>query len=374
MKSHIAEFVSPGHPDRLADRIVESIVDIAVSRDQDALVGIECAVHKDHVFIDGRIAGGKNKCMITNHEIDKIAREVYRDAGYGEHWIHAPQSLKIIQNICLDPLSDDERAIRSLSDDQNVVTGYACNHPETNYLPPAHFVANTIGRHIDAWRRTRPDKFGPDFKVLVHLSHTDEHYIWQRLTISIQHAKGVYATEQHERIMPVISEALNALENRGLQDITNLPIERFILNGAGDFIIGGPEGDNGLSGKKLAIDFYGPEIPIGGGAICGKDPHKVDVAGAFRARELALNLLKSHGSNAITVRLGWSPGDASPAMREAEISDVFGLTRPIPDSALPPEDWFSINAIVSDLKLTHPDFCRRNRVIHGYFFEDQRDT
>lgn len=135
----------------------------------------------------------------------------------------------------------------------------------------------------------------------------------------------------------------------------------------GDFIVGGPEGDNGLSRKKLAVDFYGPEIPIGGGAICGKDPHKVDVAGAFRARQLALKLLKERGGSAVTVRLGWTPGDATPAFREAESVDSLCLARPVPASALPSEDWFSIDSIVSDLHLA--DMVRRNRVLTGYFFD-----
>ena len=173
MKSHIAEYVSPGHPDRLADAIVESIVDLAVGRDPEALVGVECAVHTDHVFIDGRIAAGKGKCAVSNEEIEEIARKVYREAGYGGIWIHAPEKLKVVQNVCLEPLSDDERAIRSLSDDQNVVTGFACNHPETDYLPPAHFIANYIGRKVDGWRRTVSDKFGPDFKVMVDISHAE---------------------------------------------------------------------------------------------------------------------------------------------------------------------------------------------------------
>ena len=367
MKSHIAEYVSPGHPDRLADAIVESIVDLAVGRDGESLVGVECAVHTDHVFIDGRIAAGKGRCAVSKEEIEEIARNVYREAGYGGIWIHAPEKLKVIQNVCLEPLSDDERAIRGLSDDQNVVTGCACNHPETDYLPPAHFIANYIGRKLDGWRRTVSDRFGPDFKVLVHIDDNGGRYEWRRLTISIQHAPGVFAAEQHELVLPVVSGALAELEARGLAGISNLPLENFILNGMGDFIIGGPEGDNGLSGKKLAVDFYGPEIPIGGGAICGKDPHKVDVAGAFRARELALRLLKERGGSAVTVRLGWTPGDAAPAFREAESVDSLGLTHPIPSSALPPEDWFSIDSIVADLRLTA--ISRRKRVLAGYFLE-----
>ena len=97
----------------------------------------------------------------------------------------------------------------------------------------------------------------------------------------------------------------------------------------------------------------------------GKDPHKVDVAGAFRARELALRLLKERGGNAITVRLGWTAGDATPAFREAENVDSLGLTHPIPASALPPKDWFSIASIVTNLRLA--SFARREKVLSGYF-------
>ena len=369
MLTHIAEYVSPGHPDRLADAIAESIVDLAVSRDPDALVGVECAVHTDHVFIDGRIAAGRGPCAVTNAEIDGLARAVYREAGYGGQWIPSPGALNVIQNVCLEALSDDERAIRGLSDDQNVVSGYACNHPETGYLPPAHFVAGHIGRKVDGWRRTCADKFGPDFKVLVHYAENGASWEWRRLTLSIQHAPGVFQREQRELVAPVVREALSELEARGLAGISDLPPERFVLNGAGDFIQGGPEGDNGLSGKKLAIDFYGPEVPIGGGAICGKDPHKVDVAGAFRARELALRLLRERGGSAVMVRLGWTPGDASPAFREAESIDSLGVAHPIPASALPAEDWFSIAATVADCPLARPS--RREHLLGGYFSTPQ---
>ena len=365
MKSHLAEYISPGHPDRLADAIAESIVDLAVGRDPEALVGVECAVHTDHVFVDGRIAAGRGQCAVAHEELEDIAREVYRRAGYGERWRPAPEELRVIQNVCLEPLSDEERSVRGLSDDQNVVSGFACDSPATDYLPPAHFVAWRIGRAVDAWRRTLPEKFGPDFKVMADIEETPGGMAWRRLTLSIQHAKGVFSAEQHALVVPVVRQALEALEARGLKGAAALPLDRLVLNGAGDFVQGGPEGDNGLSGKKLAVDFYGPEVPIGGGAICGKDPHKVDVAGAFRARELALRILKERGGRTATVRLGWTPGDAAPAYREAETTDSLGVAHPVPSSALPPEDWFSIDAIVADRHLDRMN--RAKSVLEGYF-------
>lgn len=366
---HIAEFVSPGHPDRLADAIVESCVERIVSRDPDALVGLECAVHTDHVFLDGRIAGGRGAPCTDAAELESIVRGAYAAAGYGGRWIPAPENLKVIQNVCIEPLSDDERAIRRYSDDQNVVSGYACNHPETGYLPPAHFVANAIGRAVAAWRTGDAGRFGPDFKVLASISEESGRYRWERLTLSIQHAEGVFADAQIAALWPVVTAELARLEALGLAGISSLSPNRFVLNGAGNFHVGGPDGDNGLSGKKLAIDFYGPEIPIGGGAICGKDPHKVDVCGAFRARELAVRLLKEKGGDSAIVRLGWTPGDSAPAFREAYISDSLGFSRAVADGDMPPADWFSIEATVHDLDLA--SMPRRQRMLAGYFFDSE---
>lgn len=366
MKRHLAEFVSPGHPDRLADAVVESCVELAVSRDPDALVGVECAVHDDAVFLDGRIAAGRDGApAVSRDELSALVRAAYRAAGYGGRWTPAPDALRVFVEVCLEPLRDDERAIRGLSDDQNAVLGYACNRPETGFLPPAHFVANAIGRRVAAWRAGASDRFGPDFKVLVSLREEGGRFAWERLTLSIQHAPDVDARARHDALAPVVADALAALERGGLRGVAALDPERFVLNGAGDFVQGGPEGDNGLSGKKLAVDFYGPGVPLGGGAICGKDPHKVDVCGAFRARQFAVRLVRERGCAEALVRLGWTPGDAAPAHREALLVDAFGLARPLPERDLPPADWFSIGATVRDLGLV--SLPRRRLALDGYF-------
>ena len=122
------------------------------------------------------------------------------------------------------------------------------------------------------------------------------------------------------------------------------------LNGAGDFCQGGPHGDNGLSGKKLVVDHYGPTVPIGGGALCGKDPHKIDRCGALRARQLAKTLCRQ-GAQEAWVTLSWAPGESVPSLREIHRKPGLPGTIPLPDP-----EWFSIPAIVRDLELCAVDW------------------
>ena len=138
---------------------------------------------------------------------------------------------------------------------------------------------------------------------------------------------------------------------------------KLILNGAGEFAIGGPEGDNGLSGKKLVIDHYGPSVPIGGGALSGKDPHQVDKCGALRARQLAKQLVRE-GVDEARVSLGWAPGGESPFLVEA-VTNRGGVCLRVPREELPPPSWFSINRIVQELELEHRDWA--SDLLCGYF-------
>ena len=296
-----AEYVSPGHPDRLCDAIVNNIVNYVVKKDKDALCGLECAVHTNKVFVDGRIAAGKTRVVINEEKIKETVRQVYKDAGYGwetyndkaggyiKIWHPFPEELEIILDVCIEKLSKDERDLRKYSDDQNVVNGYAINSPETDCLPLEHYVALKLGQSMTS----RFHEHGPDFKVLVQLDKNRDKYTWHRLTLSIQHSRNKHFASLYSDMMWRVNYELGRLfKNTKLDSLSKVDNDKFYLNGAGDFVQGGPEGDNGLSGKKLCIDFYGPSIPIGGGAIYGKDPHKIDVCGAFRARELALKLVK----------------------------------------------------------------------------------
>ncbi|MBC8245570.1 MAG: methionine adenosyltransferase domain-containing protein [Verrucomicrobia bacterium] len=369
---HFAEHVSPGHPDRLADAIAEGIVDHAMAIDSRALVGVEVAVHTNKVFIDGRVAYRPPGNQPPVPPLEQIVRDVYRHAGYGEPWNPSPESLVVMDDLCREVLSEDEAELRSCSDDQNVVIGYATPNRATQHLPAAHFVANRIGRALLEWRLSGDAKnsLGPDFKVLPHLIRTsdatgNETWRWERLTLSIQHIDRVYYEEQHRILQPVLESICQDLEqNHQLNGLSStFKPNRLFLNGAGDFKQGGPEGDNGLSGKKLVVDHYGPDIPIGGGALCGKDPHKVDRVGPLRARQLARQLAATHNRNAF-VRLAWSPGEPCPSFVEATL-EQNGQQISLPPTQLPPRDWFSIETIFQDLNLAKVHWQKCNRI--GYF-------
>ena len=346
--SMVAEYVSKGHPDRLCDCIVNEIVNHVLKFDKDALCGLECAVHTNKVFVDGRIAAGRNDVIISEDDIKQIVRDVYENASYS-NFQPKPENLDIILNVCIEKLSKDERKLRNYSDDQNVVNGYALNNPKTSYLPVAHFVALRIGEELEH-EFLYEEILGPDFKLLVQIKKDGEKYEWERLTISVMHLEHSF-----EKIYKVVKERVDGvlyyLFSYNIPSLSKIDNDKLYVNGAGDFIQGGPEGDNGLSGKKLCIDYYGPSIPIGGGAILGKDPHKVDVCGAFRARELALKLVKEHGFYSVFTTLAWSPGEKSPYYVNAYEIDEFGTQFQIDDSLLPPKDYFSIECIFKDLKL-----------------------
>lgn len=347
-----AEWVAPGHPDRLADAIAESVVDHALRIDPMALAGVEVAVHTNKVFIDGRIAAGEAGAGDPATFLPRLIRDVYARAGYDERWYPAPSELVISHDLCSEPLTDDERLIRNISDDQNIVIGYAVDSPATGDLPPAHWLAHHLGRSVSEWRRDVDGgrTFGPDFKLLVHLARTASGFTWKRLTLSLQHVTGTGYQQQYGTLLPIVKQLLEPLEEDLPGMASTFRPETLYLNGAGDFCQGGPDGDNGLSGKKLVVDHYGPGVPIGGGAITGKDPHKVDKCGPLAARDLARRLVRDGANEALT-RLAWSPGEASPFLVEARVADRHGFWQNLPADQLPAREDLEIRNIHEALEL-----------------------
>ena len=314
MTTHVAEDILPGHPDRLADAVAESIVDLAIARDEDALVGVEVGVHRGVCFLTGRVAAGREALALA--EVEAAARARYAEAGYRGPW---GIDLRVENDLDLGPLAADERGIRRYSDDQSIVVGHASGSAATGHLPPAVWLARRLRLRFTELRESHADRLGPDGKVLVRITEAGGRFAWERCNVALHHAEGVGYEELHRLALAAIGAALPELDSAlpGLADSWGLDVLR--VNGAGDFSCGGPRGDNGLSGKKLAVDLYGPQVPLGGGALCGKDPHKVDRIGALCARELALLLRDATGARATTVWLSYVPGLDRPDGVVAEV-------------------------------------------------------
>lgn len=322
---HIAEYVSPGHPDRLADAIVENLVQAAQERDNDAFCGVECAIFQNEVFIDGRISSGHGLLAVTADDVQNAVQQTFIDAGYVGQWKRHTTNLH--NSLILTALDDYERQNRGYADDQNIVTGYACLSPLTNFMPPAHYLAITIGNRMVSWRQEHNDIFGPDFKLLLQVDYVDEPnniYNVTQISVSIQHSADISFYTMRQMIFDFLDTQLKILQSSGFNGIGNFEIGQLFVNGYGKFTQGGPDADNGLSGKKLVIDFYGPDVAIGGGAVSGKDNHKIDVCGAFGARRLALKQVTKSGAHAALVHLAWQPGETSPAFGTVRTYDTLG--------------------------------------------------
>jgi S-adenosylmethionine synthetase len=313
---YAAEYVLPGHPDKLCDAIADALVEEAARREKRALCGVEVAVHRASVFITGRIACRGAKGI----PVKEVARECYRAAGYGADWRPAPEDLDVRTNVCLGPLLKGEAAFREVSDDQSIVTGYAVDSPGTNWLPPEHWLAWRLARSVERLRAKSLDLgLGPDGKVV--LVYDSETKALASFSASLQQNIGASEIELHREVRDAVGRELAecAAAIPGLKPAVP---ECFHVNGAGNFEVGGPEGDNGLSGKKLVVDAYGPRVPIGGGALSGKDFFKADRAGAALARRLAKAVVATGAAAECTATVAIFPGDA--AFRIVSLRDGSG--------------------------------------------------
>jgi len=319
-----AEFVLPGHPDKLADAIADAIVKEAMHRERRALVGVEVALHRNAVFIDGRVAcQGAKKIDFAG-----IAGGIYRSAGYSDRFTPLPDQVQVSTDLCLGPLWPGEAKFREVADDQSIVTGYACSTPGTEMLPVEHALVRRLAIRLSRLRQARPHlRLGPDAKliVLVRESACGERWVLERVSVSQQHAADWNAVRGRRAIETELRQEAAAFAAcvPGMSVSPDLHLQ---LNDAGDFVEGGPHGDNGLSGKKLVCDFYGPRVPIGGGAMSGKDLWKADRAGPLIARELAVQGVQRLGLRECTVTLVICPGDKE--FRVASVTGPGGMALP----------------------------------------------
>lgn len=304
-----AEFVLPAHPDKLCDAVADAVVEEVRRRDPLAKVGVEVANVFHHLVLTGRVATRESSSLksVQGEALRLLVRQVYEQAGYGldasgHLWEPQPHALKITDLCRVELFEPDEAEARACSDDQAVCVGYASADPTTNHLPPAAWLARRIGQELARLRVEKgAGEIGPDGKVLVRVAQRGLDWQPLHVSISLNHYTGSDWLLLHR----IAHEALETA-------CRGLPLPNLDLNGAGEFTCSGPMGDNGLSGKKLVVDAYGPGVPIGGGAWSGKDFNKVDRIGGLLARRLALSIVREGGAEEAQVTLSYTPGCTAP--------------------------------------------------------------
>ena len=305
-----SESVAEGHPDKVADQISDAIVDLFLTKDPSAKVAVETLTTTNRVVLAGEVRTN-NGSVVTHDEMIQTARDVVKKIGYeqdGFHWekmdvscyVHG-QSAEIAQGVEEGQgLYAEEGA-----GDQGIMFGYAAD--ETPELMPATLVySHQILQKMAALRHSgeRPE-FEPDAKSQVTLRYVDEKPVGvNAIVVSTQHKESATLEELRELVRPIVQEVLPA----GWFP----PEDKFYVNPTGKFVIGGPDGDAGLTGRKIIVDTYGGAAPHGGGAFSGKDPSKVDRSAAYATRYLAKNVVASGLAKRCTIQVSYAIGVSQP--------------------------------------------------------------
>jgi len=298
-----SESVAEGHPDKVCDRISDEIVDLFLAEYPFARVACETLATTNRVVIAGEYRPGQNS-KIDFATIEDTARKAIKAIGYeqeGFHWKTAqvevllhPQSPHIAQGVDSDGAGD-----------QGIMFGYACT--ETPSLMPAPIsYAHEILRRLAADRHAgKLPQLGPDAKSQVTLRYVNGKPVaTTSVVVSTQHAEGLSSADVKEIVRPYVEAVLPA----GWM----CPEAEFYVNPTGAFVIGGPDGDAGLTGRKIIVDTYGGAAPHGGGAFSGKDPTKVDRSAAYAARYLAKNVVAAGLAEKCVIQLSYAIGVARP--------------------------------------------------------------
>ncbi len=311
-----SESVSEGHPDKVCDRISDMVVDTYLSKDPYSRVACETLTTTNKVVLAGETRGPE----IKKDELIQKVRNCIKDIGYeqkGFHWkncnidIHLhSQSSDIAMGVDSKENKDEGAG------DQGIMFGYACD--ETDVLMPAPIYYSHKILELMALDRKKglADKLEPDSKSQVTMRYENGKPVQvTSVVISTQHSAEIKQAQVKEIVRPYLEKAIPKNLLSGLKD------EEFYVNPTGQFIIGGPDGDTGLTGRKIIVDTYGGAAPHGGGAFSGKDPSKVDRSAAYAARYVAKNVVASKISNKCLIQLSYAIGVSKPLSIYVDLFD-----------------------------------------------------
>ena len=311
-----SESVSEGHPDKVCDRISDMVVDSYLSRDPFSRVACETLTTTNKVVLAGEIRGPK----IEKEEIISKVRDCIKDIGYdqdGFSWKTAEiethlheQSTDIAMGVDSKDNKDEGAG------DQGIMFGYACNETDELMPAPIHYSHKILRLMAEDRKKGNLKGIEPDSKSQVTMLYENEKPIKvTSVVISTQHSKDLNQEKVRESIIPYIKRSIP--ENF----LTDLNPREIYINPTGQFIIGGPDGDTGLTGRKIIVDTYGGAAPHGGGAFSGKDPTKVDRSAAYASRYLAKNIVAAGVSEKCLIQLAYAIGVSKPLSIFIKLAD-----------------------------------------------------
>lgn len=366
-----SEAVGEGHPDKICDQIADRILDRCLEEDPFSHVACEVLATKEKVIIAGEIS---TKAKVDNKTYEKIARDTIRNIGYTtpESGI-GPDTMEVevlvktqSPDIAMGVMKSNHDIKDIGAGDQGMMFGYATNETQ-NYMPLAYVIAQKIVRTAENLRKKGALKHArPDMKSEATIDYTSkDHPTVNALVFSCQHDEDVSLEEFREELKKLVLKPV--VESFGL----TLPKESEIyINPTGRFVIGGPLGDTGLTGRKIIVDTYGGAAPHGGGAFSGKDPTKVDRTGAYMARYVARNVVASKLADKCLVQVAYAIGVAKPVSISI---DTFGTekvpTEKILQAILENEELFDFTpgGIIEKFSLLKPSFKYGDISNYGHF-------
>ena len=302
-----SESVSEGHPDKVCDRISDMVVDTYLSKEPFARVACETLTTTNKVVLAGETRGPK----IKKDDLIQKVRSCIKDIGYEQkefHWKNCSIDVYLHSQSADIAMGVDSKGNKDEgAGDQGIMFGYACN--ETEVLMPAPIYYSHKILELMALDRKNGviDKLEPDSKSQVTMRYENGKPVKvTSIVISTQHSPDVNQIQVKEIVRPYLEKAIPKDLLSGLKD------EEFYVNPTGQFIIGGPDGDSGLTGRKIIVDTYGGAAPHGGGAFSGKDPSKVDRSAAYAARYIAKNVVASKITDKCLIQLAYAIGVSKP--------------------------------------------------------------
>jgi S-adenosylmethionine synthetase len=319
MKNYLftSESVSEGHPDKVCDRISDEIVDAYLAAYDQSRVAVETLATTNKVVIAGESRGPEE---VNSDVMTALARKAIRDIGYeqdGFHWetcdidvlVHK-QSDQIAQGVDAGDNKDEGAG------DQGIMFGYACNETPDLMPAPIHYAHRVLQNLAEARKSGAASVLGPDAKTQITLAYENNRPVRATsLVLSTQHLDDTMSSQDVRSIVePYIRKTL---PDGWITDATE-----WHVNPTGKFVIGGPDGDCGLTGRKIIVDTYGGAAPHGGGAFSGKDPTKVDRSAAYAARYLAKNVVAAGMAERCTLQVSYAIGVSHPLSLYVNLHDT----------------------------------------------------